>query len=117
MLKDKHVILCVDDDPDVLASLRVVLESDGYVVETARSGKEGLSEFERKKPDLVILDLKMGDVDAGTRLVRELRNTTRTSRLPAQLHGRLPAQVGRHQRLGSTGCSRSRSTRRSCSGS
>jgi CheY-like chemotaxis protein len=73
MLKEKHVILCVDDDPDVLASLRVVLESDGYIVETARSGKEGLAEFERKKPDLVILDLMMEDVDAGTRFVRELK--------------------------------------------
>lgn len=72
MLKEKHVILCVDDDPDVLASLRVVLESDGYRVETARSGKEGLREFGRTKPDLVIMDLMMEDVDAGTRLVREI---------------------------------------------
>lgn len=73
MLKDQHVILCVDDDPDVLASLQVVLESDGYVVKTARSGKEGIREFGRMKPDLVILDLMMEDVDAGTRLVRELK--------------------------------------------
>jgi DNA-binding response OmpR family regulator len=73
MLKDRHVILCVDDDPDVLASLRVVLESDGYVVETARSGKEGLREFGRTKPDLVIVDLMMEDVDAGTRLAKEMK--------------------------------------------
>jgi len=72
MLKEQHVILCVDDDPDVLASLRVVLESDGYRVETARSGKEGLREFGRTRPDLVIMDLMMEDVDAGTRLVREI---------------------------------------------
>jgi len=73
MLKDQHVILCVDDDPDVLASLRVVLESDGYVVETARSGKEGIREFGRKKPDLVILDLMMEDVDSGTLLLKQIR--------------------------------------------
>jgi DNA-binding response OmpR family regulator len=73
MRKDKHVILCVDDDPDILASLRVVLESDGYAVETARNGREGLSEFGRAKPDLVILDLMMEDVDAGTRLLREMK--------------------------------------------
>lgn len=72
MLKEQHVILCVDDDPDVLASLRIVLESDGYRVETARSGKEGLREFGRTRPDLVIMDLMMEDVDAGTRLVREI---------------------------------------------
>ncbi|MBE0569238.1 MAG: response regulator [Deltaproteobacteria bacterium] len=73
MRKDNPVILCVDDDPDVLASLRIVLESDGYVVATARNGKEGLREFGRAKPDLVIMDLMMEDVDSGTRLLKELR--------------------------------------------
>jgi DNA-binding response OmpR family regulator len=69
MRKDKQVILCVDDDPDVLESLRIVLGSDGYVVATARNGKEGLREFGRAKPDMVIMD----DVDSGTRLLKELR--------------------------------------------
>ena len=73
MLKEKHVVLCVDDDPDVLASLRIVLESDGYVVATAHSGKEGVREFGRSKPDLVIVDLMMEDVDSGTRLLKEMR--------------------------------------------
>jgi two-component system response regulator GlrR len=73
MRKDKQVILCVDDDPDILAPLQIVLESDGYVVATARSGKEGLREFERAKPDLVIVDLMMEDVDSGTWLLNQLR--------------------------------------------
>lgn len=80
MRKDRQVILCVDDDPDVLAPLQIVLESDGYVVATARSGKEGLREYERAKPDLVIIDLMMEDVDSGTRLLDQLR--TRDAALP-----------------------------------
>ena len=73
MPKEKTLILCVDDDPDVLRSLQVVLESDGYAVQTARTGKEGLMEIGRSKPDLVILDLMMEDVDSGTLLLKQIR--------------------------------------------
>jgi two-component system alkaline phosphatase synthesis response regulator PhoP len=73
MQQGKHVILCVDDDPDVLASLRVILESGGYAVVTARTGKEGLREFRESKPDLVILDLMMEEIDAGTRILEEMK--------------------------------------------
>lgn len=73
MQKGKHVILCVDDDPDVLASLGVILASGGYDVVTASTGKEGLKAFRESKPDLVILDLMMEEVDAGTRLLEEMK--------------------------------------------
>jgi two-component system, OmpR family, response regulator MtrA len=73
MRDGKFVILCVDDDPDILVSLRVVLEAGGYDVVTAPSGEVGLEAFREHRPDLVIADLMMEEIDAGTRFVKELQ--------------------------------------------
>jgi len=73
-MKDgKTVILCIDDDPDILSYLRIVLESAGYVMAEAPSAEEGLRIYRDCKPDLIIVDLMMEEVDAGTSFVRELR--------------------------------------------
>jgi DNA-binding response OmpR family regulator len=73
-MKDgKHVILCVDDDQDLLDALRLVLEKNGYVMAEARSAEQGLKRFAEIHPDLIIVDLMMEEVDAGTRLVRDLK--------------------------------------------
>ncbi len=77
MRNGKFVVLCVDDDPDVLASLKVVLESGGYAVVTAPDAKEGLQTFRGARPDLVILDLMMEEIDAGARLAKEMRELDR----------------------------------------
>jgi DNA-binding response OmpR family regulator len=73
MPEGKYVILCVDDDPDVLASLKIVLNAGGYSVLTAADSAAGLSTFRDSKPDLVILDLMMEDVDDGTILLKKMR--------------------------------------------
>ncbi len=73
MQDGKHVILCVDDDPDLLDALKLVLESNGYVMVPARSAAEGLTKFKEANPDLIIVDLMMEEVDAGTSLVKELK--------------------------------------------
>jgi DNA-binding response OmpR family regulator len=73
-MKDgKYVILYVDDDQDVLDSTRVVLESHGYVMVEAASAEDGMKVYKATKPDLLIVDLMMEEVDAGARLVRELK--------------------------------------------
>jgi len=73
-MKDgKHVILYIDDDPDYLDSVRLVLESNGYVMESAPSAEAGLKVYQRVKPDLVIVDLMMEEVDSGTSFVKELK--------------------------------------------
>jgi DNA-binding response OmpR family regulator len=73
-MKDgKTVILCIDDDPDILSYLRIVLESEGFVMAEAPSAEEGLRAYKEKQPDLIIVDLMMEEVDAGTNFVRELR--------------------------------------------
>ena len=73
MQDGKYVILCVDDDPDMLLALRMVLEGSGYVVAEASSGEEALKVYAQAQPDLLIVDLMMEEVDAGTSLVTELK--------------------------------------------
>jgi len=73
MQDGKHVILCIDDDPDVNDYLNTVLTANGYAVETAPSGEQGLKVFKQAQPDLVIVDLMMEEVDAGTAFVKELK--------------------------------------------
>ena len=73
MIDGKHVILLVDDDQDLLDSLRLVLEKNGYHVIEALTAEEGLGVYKKDKPDLIIVDLMMEEVDAGTVLVKELK--------------------------------------------
>ena len=52
-------ILLVDDDNDILESMRVVLEGKGYRILIARDGNAGLTVAERDNPDLIVLDMMM----------------------------------------------------------
>jgi DNA-binding response OmpR family regulator len=73
MRDGKHVILCIDDDEDVRVVLKTVLEANGYAVETAATGEDGLRIYKKSQPDLVIVDLMMEEIDAGTSFVKELK--------------------------------------------
>ena len=57
--QDKKRILIVDDDPEISESTRLALEALGYEVEVARDGATGLALAERRRPDLMILDMMM----------------------------------------------------------
>ena len=65
-------ILIVEDDTNIRSLLKLYLEQEGYQVETAGDGAEGLRVFKRVHPDLVLLDLMMPVMD-GTQMMRELR--------------------------------------------
>ena len=52
-------VLIVDDDHEIVESVRYALEANGYQVLVARDGNQGLSMAEREDPDLVILDMMM----------------------------------------------------------
>jgi len=66
-------ILVIDDDPDILDALAMILESQGYQVFTARDGIEGLANLKAEKPDLMILDLLMPKMD-GFAVCKELQD-------------------------------------------
>jgi len=57
--KSSKRILLVDDDAEIVESLRLALEGNGYTVLIARDGNQGLALSERENPDLVILDMMM----------------------------------------------------------
>ena len=67
------LILCIDDDPDILSFLQIVLEAEGYRYAGAATGEEGLRVYKQVHPDLIIVDLMMEEVDTGTGFVKELQ--------------------------------------------
>lgn len=73
MPEGKPIILYVDDDPDFVDAMRVILEANGYEMAEAASAEEGLEVYKSRRPDLVIVDLMMEEVDSGTAFVKELR--------------------------------------------
>jgi CheY-like chemotaxis protein len=75
-------ILLVDDDPDFLEQNRMLLEANGYAVRTAASGSECLAAVEERRPDLIILDMVMGERQEGFDVSRELRNSEYTKGIP-----------------------------------
>ena len=66
-------ILIVDDDPDILDALTMILEAKDYQVVTAGDGVEGLASLKAEKPDLLILDLLMPKMD-GFAVCKELQD-------------------------------------------
>ncbi len=69
---NKGFILLVDDEPEILKVLSYDLEYAGYKVDTALSGDEALPQYEEKRHDLVITDLKMPGMD-GVSFLREVK--------------------------------------------
>ncbi len=69
-------VLIVDDEQPVRRFLKVALTSQGYLVNEAASGQDGISAVASWKPDVVVLDLGLPDLD-GTEVIRLLREWTR----------------------------------------
>lgn len=79
MRDGRHVILCVDDDPDILDTLRIIIEGNGYLFTGASSAEAGLRSFKQEKPDFIMVDLMMEEADSGTSLVKELKAAGNTA--------------------------------------
>ncbi|TWT95815.1 Transcriptional regulatory protein YycF [Botrimarina colliarenosi] len=71
---DAKRVLLVDDDAEIIESLRLALEANGYEVLVARDGNQGLALTERENPDLVILDMMMPK-RSGFLVLERLRRT------------------------------------------
>jgi len=68
----RHNVVVIEDDPQIRRFLRTVLPAEGFDVHEAETGERGLVEAATRKPDLVILDLGLPDLD-GVEVVRRLR--------------------------------------------
>lgn len=68
-------ILLVDDEPDILEILEFNLRKEGFEVETAGNGEDGLAKAREFRPDLIVLDIMMPIMD-GVEVCRQLRSDT-----------------------------------------
>lgn len=73
-------ILLVDDDVDLVSTVAQALSFHGFEVAQAHSGREGLQEVLRFKPDLIVLDVMMESDTAGFEVANQLRNQRTESR-------------------------------------
>ena len=76
-------ILIVDDDPDITEVMKLVLENEGYSVESAVDSTSGFESVKNNKPDLIILDVMMNNTREGFIFSRELRNNDECKNIPS----------------------------------
>jgi two-component system KDP operon response regulator KdpE len=73
--KAKTVVLIIDDEPQIRRLLRVTLEADGYQVFDAVSGNDGIAQAAQRRPEIILLDLGLPDMD-GRKVLERLREWT-----------------------------------------
>lgn len=71
------VALIIDDEVQIRRLLRVVLESENYQVREAKTGQEGLTEIAHRRPDIILLDLGLPDMD-GIAVLKRVREWSET---------------------------------------
>ena len=71
-MAEERRILCIEDEPEMIDLIRLILERKGFEVLGAVGGQEGLDAVRSEKPDLVLLDLMMPDVD-GWEVYRQMK--------------------------------------------
>jgi len=77
-------ILLVDDDPDFVEAVSLILKPKKFDVVTAYNGIEGLKKAKSEKPDLIVLDVMMPEKD-GYAVCRELKSDPKMSHIPVLL--------------------------------
>lgn len=76
-------ILIIDDDPDIVTSVKLTLESVGHEIISAGNGEEGIQLIKAERPSLIILDVMMDTKTEGFQLALKLRNPDPTSEYAA----------------------------------
>jgi DNA-binding response OmpR family regulator len=80
----RRLVLVADDEDDILRLVTTVIERSGYEVVSVRDGAQALAAVRARRPDLVVLDISMPEVD-GLEVLRRLRADAETSELPVLL--------------------------------
>jgi len=79
--KDAKIILCIEDEQEMIDLIRLILSRRGFDVRGANSGEEGLKIIHEKHPDLVLLDLMMPDMD-GWEVYQKMKGDETTRNIP-----------------------------------
>jgi DNA-binding response OmpR family regulator len=74
-------ILLIDDDPDVITVLQLLLKKKGYEVATASREEEAYNQVKLFEPDLIVLDVLLSGVDGRT-ICKKLKNTSASRHIP-----------------------------------
>jgi CheY-like chemotaxis protein len=77
----KKKILIVDDEPDIVSYLEMLLQDQGFETTTATNGNEALAAVRNDRPDLVTLDITMPEA-SGTRFYKELKTDPELAGIP-----------------------------------
>ncbi len=90
-------ILIVDDDPDLVEAVTMILESKNYDVVAAYGGIEGLEKAKTENPDLIVLDVMMPDKD-GYAVCKELKADPKYRQIPILLLTAVVSQIPKSSR-------------------
>ncbi|MEW6671606.1 MAG: response regulator [Thermodesulfobacteriota bacterium] len=86
-------ILIIDDDRDLVDSMRIILESKAYEVRAAYNGREGYAEMERKVPDLIVLDVMMSTDTEGFDFAYKLQRSPQYKEIPILMLTSFPQKM------------------------
>jgi len=91
-------VLVIDDEKNFIEWVAEVLTAAGYTVSTAVSGREGIALAEHEKPDIIMLDIRMPDMD-GFDVLRSLKDSAVTMSIPVIMLTALTSHEARMQAL------------------
>ena len=72
-MADAKKVLIIDDDPAICESVKAILDGSGFDASYALSGKDGLEAFRKVRPDVVLCDMMMEDIDAGAKVAKVMK--------------------------------------------
>jgi two-component system response regulator VicR len=81
MATNPKSILCIEDEPEMIDLMRLILGRRGFSVKGAAGGLEGLRMIRAERPDLVLLDLMMPDMD-GWEVYQQMKADENTKNIP-----------------------------------
>ncbi|HLF27444.1 MAG TPA: response regulator [Anaerolineae bacterium] len=81
MAEDKKKVVCIEDEPEMIDLVKLILGRKGFDLTGAMGGREGLEAIRRVKPDLVLLDLMMPDMD-GWEVYQQMKADVEMQKIP-----------------------------------
>ena len=87
-------ILIVDDDTDLIEGQKIILEKNGYTVDSGNTIEEGLEKAKESAPDMIIADLMMEHYDSGFVFCKKVRDLPGLQKVPILMQTAAPRKVG-----------------------
>jgi len=95
-------VLIIEDNPDNMLLISDILDFEGFTIIKAETGLDGVAKAEKIKPDFIILDIQLPDID-GYEVLHRIRNSESTQTIPVVAMTSY-AMAGDKERLLNAGC-------------